>query len=60
MADKPLTIFDRLLDEEKQEEKPETIFDRLLREEEEQEKEERYREAELTSQTLPPLDLPTE
>ena len=60
MADKPLTIFDRLLDEEKQEEKPETIFDRLLREEEEQEKQERYREAELTSQTLPPLDLPTE
>jgi hypothetical protein len=55
MADKPLTIFDRLLDEEKQEEKPETIFDRLLREEGEQEKEERYREAEITSQPLPAL-----
>ena len=59
MADKSLTIFDRLLDKEKQEEKPETIFDRLLREEGE-EKEERYRVAGLTSQSLPTLPPPTE
>ena len=56
MADKSLTIFDRLLGEEEKEEKPETIFDRLLREEgEREEKEERYKEAELTSQPLPVL-----